>query len=123
MLKLCDAQVGDTVILKGVVNRIEPGHSMYVQFPNNMFDKHLPSTTVVESITSPPWVPKVGDIVDIEGKTCLPSGYTILNIHGDGTSFLNTIGGRRWVVVAFKGDMPEVFHIDRIVRRSLISAD
>lgn len=52
--KLCDAKIGDTVILKGVVNRIEPGHSMYIQFSNNMCDKHLPSFTVVESIITPP---------------------------------------------------------------------
>lgn len=63
MPKLCDAKIGNTVILKGVVHRIEPGHSMYIQFPNNMYDKHLPSFTVVESIITPPWEPKVGDLV------------------------------------------------------------
>lgn len=65
----------------------------------------------------------MGDTVDIEGKMSLSSGYTILNIYGDGTPFRFTIGGRRWAVVAFMDDIPEVVHIDKIVRRSLISAD
>lgn len=83
---LSDAQVGDTVILKGVVrsfDRIDKyGKDMIdVYFPGCAYSKGLMSFTEVELIIPKAWEPEVGKKCkyrsEFSGIVCLSPSYTI----------------------------------------------
>lgn len=64
--------------------------------------------SVVKEVIPKPWVPRIGEEVNLAGRISVTQhGFTLLNIHGDGTPFHDgTI--RKWATVAFLGDRPEV---------------
>lgn len=114
--KLCDAQVGDTVVLTGIVDSIaNDGEMIYIEFPGSSYFKGLVSSTEADIIPKP-WEPKVGEEVDVVGRISLDVGYTILNIHGDGRPLYDG-NVRRWATIAFGGDRPEVVRLSELLRR------
>lgn len=113
MPKLSEAKVGDTVILKLVVEATSANLISLVDPTDHIIDSVcLATNRKCKEIISPPWEPKVGDTVFhigwIDGyhkyAPSHPQGVTLLYIHRLDTNMPE----RHWAVVAYKSGIPKV---------------
>lgn len=108
-------KIGDIATIHGEIVRLD-GQVIVLKTPGvaGYLDVNIKR---VSALTTPPWTPKIGEEVNIDGILSLPDrGYTVLAIHGDGDPF-HTGETRRWAVVAFGSDKPEVFNVSRLRQR------
>ena len=118
-------QIGDTVVIRGVVTKI---HNSSIKIKTKTFHDTLEpefspyiSMSRISEVIPKPWVPKVGDEVDVEGKWSFTDcGYTVLALHGDGGPFRDG-EVRRWAVIAYKGDGPETVFASELRERKIES--
>lgn len=110
--------IGDTVIIEGVV--VHEYHNCCGIFTGGGLGFISVDHRRIKSIIRKPWTPKVGDSVWIKGKPHLPRKLLALN--GDGGSFAGD-ETRRWAVVAFKDDIPEVYFASQLRKDQSSCAD
>lgn len=106
-------EVGDIVVVELEVADVIPGAFCY-EMHNGSYSVFINCKRITKIKPRPI---QVGDEVDIKGKINLDIGYTVLAIHGNGKRMGNG-DARRWAVVAFKDDIPEVVHISKLTRRT-----
>jgi hypothetical protein len=101
MPKLSEAKVGDHVLIKFKVNKIED-NLVKLSTPGLGHLAALSPERECEAIFPPHWVPKIGDIVHHVGRMWSPyHGVTLLHVHED-----PSCPNRKWATVAYKGDIP-----------------
>lgn len=110
-------EVGDTVVIRGVVTYSDCMMFRFKQDGTNSDESMLVPNARISEIIPKPWEPKVGEEVDIGDHLILKDrGFTILNIHGDGSRMQNGLL-RRWATVSFKDDRPEIYNIEKLSQR------
>lgn len=115
-------KIGDTIIIEGIVSEIRRGWSsdgedvVYFTTPGILHQSTGVDVRRIKEIIPKPWTPTVGDKVNVVGKMSLSEGYTILNIHGNG-SMMSNGKPRLWATIAFLDDMPDIVNIDCIIYR------
>lgn len=111
-------EVGDTVVIRGVVTSND-GAIIQFRTPGHPIPISITAGRLAEIIPKP-WEPKVGDTVWINGKSNLPR--TLLALNGDGSPFGRS-ATRRWAVVAYEGDIPEVYFASQLRKDQASCAD
>lgn len=107
-------KIGDTFVIEGTITHVYPGNGESFRYQtatggqtvNWLSIKHIARLTA-------PWAPAVGEEVDVEGRTRLTKGYTVLAIHKQDHE-----PHRQWAVVAFGSDIPLVVLLSRLQERT-----
>lgn len=110
-------KVGDTVMIEGIVTSVNVnGFQMATKSNNGSFTDFMPCIAFgrIKEIISPPI--KVGDTVRKKDDIVFAFDYTVLAVHGSGTSLAMPYGPtRHWAVCVHGDDIPVVFNMDNIV--------
>lgn len=112
-------QVGDTIIIEGIVTGVSGGLFSFettpnnVQMPYNQKYGHTMHISRIKEIIPKPWEPKTGDLVHKIGDVIPDYHYTVLTLHGSGDRMTGN-RTRKWVVAAHKDDIPQIFWLSEI---------